>query len=295
MKKILLLPTLLLTGVFSISNAVGQAPDARVTIEMKDGKLFINGDSAVISGGVVTALSKAMHRPFLGVQTKSNEKGAEVVSVVPGSPAERAGLQKGDVITNVNGKNIKDPEGLADVIGAMKINEVAQITILRDNAERELSATLGEPLMTFNLNDTMPILRINPYRFRMPNPFNDPANPDQPRYRVFKEPLPGQRFRDAPNRIGSARPNLGLQIQDTQDDSGVTVLKVTPESPAQKAGVKEGDLITSIGGNRVANVADAQREIRDTKGTEYKLQIQRDKKTITLTIKIPKKLNTANL
>jgi membrane-associated protease RseP (regulator of RpoE activity) len=261
------------------------------------GKIVIKGDSIVVSGNPLSFLQNFANGAFLGVQTKPNEKGAEVVYVVSGSPADKAGLQVGDIITGVGKKGVKDPASLASIINSMKPEEIAQVHLLRKGSEKVLYATLAAPNSEFVFSDSIPTLRDFPYQNRMPNfyyrrfrnlpdgewPFDFRRNlPDMPR--AFTDSF-------------SFRPGvaLGIQIQDTRDDNGVTVLKVTPKSPAEAAGVKEGDLITAINGNKVSAVRDAKREIRQTRGDEYKMQIQRNNKPVTLTIKIPKKLEKADL
>lgn len=287
MKKFLLLSTLLIPGTFFLNPAKAQRSDNRIILELKDGKIYVNGDSVLLSGRPLAILKNLTRGAFLGVQTKDNDSGAEIVEVVPGSPAEEAGLQKGDIITQINTTAIKDAGTLSEVIGGMRSGEVVQITLLRNNEEKELSAILGTSRPFYGLNDTLPLFRYDPYTYRMPNPFfRDSVSP---RAFLHRQPLPR-------NFMPPARkPELGVQIQETENDEGVTVLKVTPQSPADKAGVKEGDLITAINDRKVSNVADAKKETGNARGNEYKLQVRRNKKTISLTIKVPKKLRTADL
>jgi Do/DeqQ family serine protease len=72
---------------------------------------------------------------------KSNE-GAVVTRVLPGSAAERAGLQEGDVITAVNGKNLHDAGELTNAIGLLPPNSTVTLSTLRNGATRQVTAQL---------------------------------------------------------------------------------------------------------------------------------------------------------
>ena len=108
-------------------------------------------DSVVASlehGGVVS-------RGYLGVQIQSvsqeiadslglkTASGAMVDEAQPNTPAAAAGLKSGDVITGLNGKDVKDPAQLTRAVGALQPGEKVEITFVRDGAENTVSLTLG--------------------------------------------------------------------------------------------------------------------------------------------------------
>ncbi len=72
------------------------------------------------------------------------EKGALVTDVVKGSPAEKAGLKRKDLITEFAGKKVEDPAGLRNMAAGTAPGTTVQIKILRDGKERSLSVTLSE-------------------------------------------------------------------------------------------------------------------------------------------------------
>jgi membrane-associated protease RseP (regulator of RpoE activity) len=64
--------------------------------------------------------------------------------VIKGSSAEKAGLKTGDVITNVNGKSVKDREDLVNIIDDMKPGDETDVVYLREGKEKKIKAKLGE-------------------------------------------------------------------------------------------------------------------------------------------------------
>ena len=104
--------------------------------------------SSLEHGGVVS-------RGFLGVQIQpvsqeiadslglKTASGAMVDEAQPGTPAAAAGLKSADVITKVNGKDVKDAADLTRDIGSMAPGEKVEITFVRDGAEKIVSLTLG--------------------------------------------------------------------------------------------------------------------------------------------------------
>ncbi|MBA2761700.1 MAG: PDZ domain-containing protein, partial [Segetibacter sp.] len=74
------------------------------------------------------------------------------------------------------------------------------------------------------------------------------------------------------------------------------VKDVDDGSPASKAGIKEGDVITQVNGKEIAGVDEIRNEIKDIKeGDAVKFTFKRGNKTQTAELKIPKRLRTANL
>jgi len=94
-------------------------------------------------------------RPFLGVRYRMISQdlallndvpqGAYVVEVVEGSPADKAGIKEGDIITKLDGQPVREKDGgLAKLIAQKKIGETVRLTIWRDGEQKEMTATLEE-------------------------------------------------------------------------------------------------------------------------------------------------------
>ncbi|HLH24456.1 MAG TPA: trypsin-like peptidase domain-containing protein [Chloroflexota bacterium] len=103
----------------------------------------------LITNGTVT-------RPYLGVNFQSvnpriasyydlqAKQGALVVRVAPNSPARKAGLQQGDVITAVDGQPVNDQQGLPELLNKKQVNDQVTLTINRDGKEQTLQVQLAQ-------------------------------------------------------------------------------------------------------------------------------------------------------
>jgi serine protease Do len=210
---------------------------------------------------------------FLGVVTAKTNKGVKVEEVSKNSGAEKAGLQKGDIITKIDDVEIDDPDDLTKTIRKHKPEAKVTITYERDGKSDKVTATLGKKksitTKTFNYDNFG-------RQFDM--------LPD------FKMGFEGHPL------FYDAKPRLGIKAQETEDGKGVKVLTVESESPAEKAGIKQDDVITEFDGkktNSADELAAAARESRDK--SSVKVTFNRNGKSQTAEIKTPKKLKTADL
>jgi putative serine protease PepD len=94
---------------------------------------------------VLPALSRGerIERAYLGVTTAPHARGAEVVSVAAGSPAQSAGVRSGDVITGVDGHDVTQPQDVSEAIDALKPGDRLELEITRDGADRTLEVELA--------------------------------------------------------------------------------------------------------------------------------------------------------
>jgi putative serine protease PepD len=89
---------------------------------------------------------QAIKRPYLGVETAadpSHPNGATVASVVPGGPADKGGIQTGDVITKVDGKPVRDPADVASAIVGANPGDKVSVEVERNGLTEGLDVTLG--------------------------------------------------------------------------------------------------------------------------------------------------------
>ncbi len=225
-----------------------------------------------VDGEDFNRLMPGSNKAMLGILTKKDTNGVKIAEVTKESGAEKAGLKKDDIITKVGNTAITTPQDLVEAIGANKPNDKVEITYKRNGKENKTTATLGENkarAYSFNLN-------------------NEDFNFDFP-----KRPMPDiENF----NFNWNSKPRIGLQIQDIEEGKGVKIKEVDEDSPASKAGIKEGDVITQVNGKDVTGVDELRNAIKDLReGDAVKFTYKRDGKNQTADIKIPKRLKSADL
>jgi serine protease Do len=219
---------------------------------------------------------------LLGVMTTQagDQDGAKIEEVVRGTAADSAGLLAGDIITRVDAHVIHSPQELADVIHSYQPGAEVTITYKRNDQTYTTKARLGKQ-------------ENNPVDLFGVQPFPNFPMPDMRTYRHFRAPgfalppdWPYDNFQ--PFAFNHASPKLGLTIEDTEGNTGVKVLKVTPDMPAANAGVKPGDIITELGGQRIQQVDDVLRAIQNIQhSSSVTMKIKRNNETRTLTLTLP--------
>jgi serine protease Do len=209
---------------------------------------------------------------FLGVSTvKTNDDatdGAKISGITEGGAAEKAGLKEGDLITKIDDKTIEDPSSLSNTIRKYKPEDKVTVTFKRDGKEQKVTATLGKAKGVKAFGYGMNYDGMKNFNFDM-----------------------------APQAwSNNGQPRLGIRAQDTEDGKGVKVLDVDDESAAEKAGIKEGDIITRFDGKDVNSAGDLATNARESKGKpSVKVDLLRDGKAQTVELKTPRKLKTADL
>ena len=192
---------------------------------------------------VVAQLKASGHvtRGWLGVQIQpvtatiadslglKKAEGALVAEPQDGSPAAKAGVLSGDVITAVNGTPVKDARELARTIGTIAPNATVKLDLIRAGQAKTISLTLGE----------------------MPDQQQAKADTGN------SEPTSG-----VPHLGLSVAPASEVSGAGAQ---GVVVTAVDPDGPAAEQGFKTGTVILDVGGKSVANVGDVRKALVDAK------------------------------
>ncbi len=225
------------------------------------------------------------NKAFLGVISEENEQGAKINTVSEGSPAEKAGLKKEDIISKVNDKKIDGPKSLYDAIGAFKPEEKVTITFIRDGKEQKTTTTLAK-------NKTLNAPKVFSFSYpngQMPNNLGRGfrISPDQ----NFNFEMPEL---DALNARINKKPKLGISVEDIESGEGVKIKNVTGGSPAEKAGLKSNDIITEFDENKVTDVNDLKWNYLQ-EGQVLKFTVLRNGEKKKIEVKIPKKLKSADL
>jgi membrane-associated protease RseP (regulator of RpoE activity) len=207
-------------------------------------------------------------------------RGVGVTQVVKDSPAEKAGLKKDDVILRFDGESVTSARKLNRLVGEAAADQTVRLTISRGGAEQEVSATLAKHDGMQNVfRSAMP---PEIFRGTTPGPFK--INPGQiqinPGEGGFTFAFGGNR------RIGVSTQSLTKQLADYfgVKDGGLLITSVNDNSPAAKAGLKAGDVITAVDGEKVTSPGDVSRAISKKEDGPVSLTIIRDRSTRTITV-----------
>ena len=199
-------------------------------------------------------------------------RGVGVTQVIKDSPAEKAGLKKDDVILRFDGESVTSVRKLTRLVSEAAADQTVRLTIGRGGAEQELSVTLSKRNMGNLLG---PQIRDDVFRgIEQTFPRIESGNGD------FVFAFGGNR------RIGVSTQGLTKQLADYfgVKDGGLLITSVTENSPAAKAGLKAGDVITAADGEKVTSSGDLTRAINKKDDGTVTLTVVHDHATRTVTV-----------
>jgi serine protease Do len=173
--------------------------------------------------------------------------GALVGDVSPNSPAQRAGVERGDIILEVNGRPVSDANELRMRISMMAPGSAVNLKVLRNGSTREIAAKLGE---------------LEPSTAQR-------TSPEKP---GTDSGLEGVAVEDV-------TPQTARQLGLPSNATGVVVTGISPASPIADSGLEEGDVIQEVNHKPVKNVADYRQALRKA-GKEPLLLVNRHGSTL---------------
>jgi len=197
----------------------------------------------VMAQEVTPAIAEAFHEPEV--------RGALVGDVTPNSPAQKAGVEKGDIILAINGKPVNSSAELRMHVSLMNPGTTVNVKVFRAGAEKTLPLTLAE----------------------MPN---ETAKNEQPDNKGGEDALQGITVENV-----SARAARQLGLPATA--SGVVVTGVDPNSKAAEGGLKRGDVIEEVNHKPVRNTTDFEAAMQNAKDTNL-LLVNRQGNTMYLAV-----------
>ena len=181
-------------------------------------------------------------------------KGVLINDIADKSPAEKAGLKQQDVILEWNGQEVKNSESLSELVSASKVGDNIKLTVNRGGKQMEIAVQIGER--------------------SEPRVYGQGKTPRMPQSFQF--------FNDFKSTgIGVSLQALSGQLGDyfgVSDGNGALITEVMKDTPAEKAGLKVGDVIVKVDGEKVESPNDVSSTIGDKKkGEKVDLVVIRDK------------------
>src|SRR5215831_14638925 len=219
--------------------------------------------AAIIFAAIPTFAQQA---GWLGISIEDRKDTGPVVrSVESNSPASKAGLKEGDVITQYNKENVVGVQQLTRLIRETPVGRNVELKVQRDGREQTLQLTTEAARFPQGLGN---------FEFNMPDVHVLVDRANQARLNVPRV------------EVSTAFVQAGIRVEQLTDqlrdffgvfgNNGVLVSSVEAGSAAEKAGLKAGDVITSIDGRNVRTPADFSREMRAS-GGKVTLKIMREK------------------
>lgn len=168
-------------------------------------------------------------------------RGALVVSVVKGGPAEKAGIEPGQVVTAVNGIEVEHPDALGYRLTTAGIGKTAKITLIEKGKARDVTIAL----------DTAP-----------------ETAPRDERLLEGRNPFAGA-------TVANLSPKLADELRLPQGATGVVIIDIKRGSPASRVGFQPKDIIVTLNGVDMAKTADVEHALDDNPGF-WRVEVIRD-------------------
>jgi Do/DeqQ family serine protease len=183
-------------------------------------------------------------------------RGAIITSVSPGGPAQRAGIERGDVVTAINNQPVIDHNSLRNQIAGMAPGSTANVTVVRNGREQNMQVALTEL----------------PDRQRPETEESSSGNgaTTNDRFGLSLQPLTAE-----------MASRYGLEA----DDQGLVVTRVDPDSNAANAGIRQGDLIQEVNRQPVRTIAGFSTAVRASGARPALVLIKRRNNVVYLTLR----------
>jgi serine protease Do len=186
--------------------------------------------------------------------------GALIATVNPNGPAEKAGLEPGDVVVDYNGKPVKDSDSLVGMVVNTKPGTSVPLTIYRNNQRKSLNVTIDE--LDLEAEQTRGARRNTPNQQPQPEPTTTGLG----------------------MTLDAITPDAARRLDLPSNTGGAIVTDVEHNSPADRGGVVPGDVILEVNRHKVANTSQATRELQNAQSGPVFLLVWRDGSAAFLTL-----------
>jgi S1-C subfamily serine protease len=242
-------------------------------------------------------------------EAEGDLRGAKVQSVEEGSPAEKAGIKKDDLIVRFDGEAVRSAGQLARLVGETPAGRTVPVEVTRAGATQKLTATLAEGGRSVRVFSGAPGMRefhLEMPDFEAPEPPEPPEPPAPPvppaAPHAPRAPMPhawswnsdgghDMVFRmlgGGPRRLGIEYMEIGEQLAGyfkLAGKSGVLVSSVDADGAAGKGGMKAGDVVLKLDGKAIEDGSDLREAVSEAEGgKEVAVTVQRDGRPVDLKV-----------
>ena len=201
------------------------------------------------------------------------------------SPAGKAGLKENDVVLDYNGQRVEGVEQFIRFIGETPVGRKVNMTVWRNGSNQTLAATLEARSRNMIVAPVMPNLPVMP-RLTAPNP------PMPPEFAELEKRLGDLDSRFSIMTVNSS--GVGIECESLTSQlaeffgvkQGVLVRSVASKTPAEKAGLKAGDIVIKVAGTPVMSPREITGAVRASRG-RIAFTVVRSKKETTLEVDMP--------
>ena len=307
-KTILSLALSLVATAAAAAGARAQEAQGGTAARTDGAQVFVHGGGNHLGVSVESVTRENMN----SFNLRGEPRGVAVRDVSAGSPAAKAGLQKNDVILRFDGEQVSSVQKLQRLINESAPEHTARLSISRAGAEQEVSVMLARregfapgafgnfnfpDVQTFNFNaDELKrraeeLSRNSDEWKRRAKEWERGSNEMRKGLEKFRAEGFGENFRliqgGGGRRIGITTQNLTDQLANyfgVSGRDGLLVTSVAENSPASKAGLRAGDVVTEVDGTRLKNAAELSRALNRKDEGEVSLTVVRDRKTRTFKV-----------
>jgi S1-C subfamily serine protease len=222
-----------------------------------------------------------------------SQAGVVIEDVTADSPAEKAGIKKGDIVVEYDGERVRSARQFTRLVQETPAGRKVSTSLVRDgqrvNVTIEPREGDGFGLLT-DLDGVTAWRNLRKFR-ALPVPPTPPAAPAPPSAPFPPTPPMAKMFPDLESFVWQSGNSLGVVVSDLSSQlaeyfgakDGVLVTSVYDQSAAAKAGVKAGDVITAFNDSSVGSPSELRQRVqRMREGDEFSITVVRDKKSLTL-------------
>jgi serine protease Do len=246
-------------------------------------------------------------RDVEGDSAKGSNAGVLIADVTADSPAEKAGIRKGDVLVEFDGERVRSVRQFTRLVQETPAGRRVSAALTRDGQRTTVTVEPREGSAIRLLGDLDGVLAMGGFDRDflegfpvppVPPPPPAPSAPSAPAQPGMPPPPPSAPIPDIQSFFYRSGTGLGITISSLSDQladyfgakRGVLVTAVQDGSAAQKAGFKAGDVVTALNGTDVSQPAELSRatqRLRD--GDDFTADVVREKKSLTLKGKVERR------